>query len=139
MIAGEHKTIIEKGADFALRLKVTDGVGIPKDISGFTVKFTIKYDDGGTIKYIQSDLGDLDDDTGTPANNYFVGDVTDGPAGELEIVIDKDLTALMDPKLNAEATTIFSTQYNFFYSLDINHTGTSEDTRVLRGKLAIRN
>ena len=134
MIAGEHKTIIEVGADFILKLKVTDAIGAAIDITDYTIAFTIKYDNVDVINYLDN-TGTLSD---TPYSFVDIG-VTDGPVGELEVRIDKAITALMPPNLTTEASTLFSTEYNYFYTLDINHAGTSEDLRVLRGKLAIRN
>ena len=133
MIAAEHKTIIDKGSDFAIRLKVTDAAGIGKDLTDFTASMTIKYDDNGTVMYIDTD--------GTPTASVVshAGVITDAVNGELEVIIDKAVTAVIDGRLSADALNIFATQYNFMYSLDILSVTGTEDVRILRGRLAIRN
>lgn len=142
MQAAEKKIIIERGADFRIALELVEGVGTPKDISTFTVGMNIKYYDktNDTISHLQPD-GTL-----TDVPYIFPGTLLGTPPGsmgEFEIVIDKTITVLFDPKLDMQKMTDrFGTEYNYFYNIDIQGAGdslTAENKRVLRGKCAVRN
>lgn len=141
MQAADKKIIIERGADFRIAVEVNDGL-FPKNIETYVPSMVIQYydEDLDTITYLQPD-GSL---TGTPYQ--YVGTLLEDPPGingEFEIIIDKAITALFDPQLDMEViTSRFSTQYNYFYYIEINEPGvasSSENLRLLRGKCAVRN
>ena len=104
-----------------------------KDLYGYSVEMVIKYEDtDGTIKVLDTIVGTVLEDapgSGTYAN------------GNLEVVIDKAITATYTTRVLPPLSP-FTTEYNYFYNIDINEDPTITDgkdnLRVLRGKCAIR-
>jgi len=142
MTAAEKNIIVEKGSDFVIKLSITDGIGMAKDISGFAVKMYIMLQgDDKTIQYL-APSGALVEPT---AMQGFDGVVTEGSRGKCEVVIDKRFTKLFPTSLPADTKDIFATEYSYRYHIDLDGAGGSvtesdsvDNWRVLRGKCAIR-
>lgn len=130
--AGNHKIIIEKGADFNIDVQVSDNGIVHKDVTGFTVTMTIKYvDDVGAIQVLDTINGSIvPDDPSLPEVDWTYLN------GYINVNIDKLITAGYPTRVPANLDP-FATSFEYNYSIDING-GTSEDIRVLRGKCAIR-
>ena len=131
--AGNHKIIIERGADFVIDVQVSENGIVHKDLAGFTVTMTIKYEDPTTGAIVTQDT----------ITGAIVPDNADLPElewtyfnGYLVVTIDKLATAGYPTRLPADYDA-FATSYEYHYSIDINGPG-SEDFRVLRGKCAVR-
>lgn len=131
--AGNHKIIIEKGVDFDIDIQVSENGVVHKDVSGFTVKMTIKYtDDVGAIQTLDTITGSIvaDDPTLDPGVWTYLN-------GYVNVTIDKVATAGYATRVPSTMDA-FATSYEYYYSVDINNATTGEDIRVLRGKCAIR-
>lgn len=130
--AGNHKIIIEKGADFVIDVQVSENGVIHKDLEGFTVVMTIKYeDDAKVIQTLATVPGEIvPDDASLPVLEWTYAN------GYLLVNIDKALTATYPTRLPAEYDS-FATSYEYYYSIDIIGPD-SQDFRVLRGKCAVR-
>lgn len=130
--AGNHKIIIEKGADFDIDIQVSENGIVHKDVAGYTVTMVIKYaDEAGVIHTQDTIAGTIvpDDPSMDPAEwTYFNGYVN--------VIIDKAATATYPTRLPAEYSP-FATSFEYIYSIDINDSF-SDDIRILRGKCAIR-
>jgi len=133
MQAAEKKLVIEKGADFYLKIAVTEGIGTQKDLTGASVVMRImKHNkEDGNIYYIQPN-GEL-----TTTKYEFAGTVNDAPNGECSVLIDKDITSKFDTGVSS-SDNVFMTEYNYFYTIDIVGAPNGEDMRILRGRCAVR-
>ena len=130
--AGNHKIIIEKGMDFSIDVQVSENGIVHKDLTGYTVSMSIKFEDEqGLIQVLDTIVGDLVPDNPTEPEvdwTYF--------NGYLNVTIDKLATSTYDTRVAGDLHA-FSTAYEYYYSIDIVGPGSS-DFRVLRGKCAIR-
>jgi len=138
MKAAEKKIVIEKGADFNLKITVTEGIGTAKNISDHTMGMKImKQDSNGNIVYLHPG----NNTEGAEFNSIpytFEGSVTDAVNGECNIPIDKDVTASFP--LSTTGNDVFATEYSYNYIIDLVSTdiGNGEDMRLLRGRCAVR-
>lgn len=131
--AGNHKIVIERGADFVIDVQVSENGIVHKDLAGFTVTMVIKYVDPTTKAVVTQDTitGSLvPDDAELPEVDWTYLN------GYLMVEIDKLATAGYPTRLPAEYDP-FATSYEYNYSININGPD-SEDLRVLRGKCAVR-
>ena len=136
MTAGNHRIIIEKGADFKIELQISENGIDMRDVTGYSVKMVIKYENAGSITELAPIAGFLVEDT-EGSGTYLNGNIA--------VVIDKAITATY-PTLVDAGLSPFTTEYNYFYSIDItedgiaNPSGTTgiDNIRVLRGKCSIR-
>ena len=150
MQAAERHIIIDKGVDFTIKLKVTEGIGSPKNLSGYIPKMRLmRTDADGSIAYASQTSGSVIFGTASPA--YIVeGTITDVTNGEFEVIIDSSLTSTIDTNLpdfiddqgNSKPNkNPFATEYTYFYSIDLLQGGSAvnkEELRILRGKCAVR-
>ena len=131
--AGNHKIIIERGADFVIDVQVSENGIVHKDLTGFTVSMDIKYADPTTKAVTTQDTipGTLiPDNPDDPADQHTFKN------GYIQVNIDKAKTATYPTRLPTEYDP-FATSYEYYYSINI--TGPdSQDFRVLRGKCAVR-
>lgn len=133
MTAADHRAIIEKGADYKIEIQVSENGIDMKDVTGYSVEMVIKYqDEAGAIVVLDTIAGYLVEDT-VGSGTYLNGNVA--------VVIDKDVTATY-ATLVADTLSPFTTEYNYFYTIDITEDGAvsvgKDDIRILRGKMAIR-
>lgn len=133
MTAADHRTIIEKGADYKIEIQVSENGIDMKDVTGYTVAMVIKYQDAqGAIAVLDTIAGYLVEDT-VGSGTYLNGNVA--------VVIDKAVTATYATLVGAELNP-FTTEYNYFYTIDITEddavSAGKDNIRILRGKLAIR-
>ena len=151
MQAAERHIIIDKGVDFTIKLKVTEGIGSPKNLSGYIPKMRLmKTTEDENIAYASQTGGSIIFGT-SPA--YIVeGKVTDAINGEFEVIIDSSATSNIDTNLpkfvddqgNSQPNkNPFATEYTYFYSIDLLQGGSTptidkEELRILRGKCAVR-
>ena len=81
MTAADHRTIIEKGADYRIDIQVSENGIDMKDVTGYSVAMVIKYEDtDGSIVVLDTIAGILVDDV--LAGLYTVG------AGNFEIGVE---------------------------------------------------
>jgi hypothetical protein len=133
--AGNHKVIIEQGADYSIEVQVSENGITNKDLNGFTPTMAIKYatTDGSVVNVgvytgtLIPDIKTEETDPDTYLNGYF------------KVVIDKEITATLAvyPNGMPVGADPFATTYEYFYNIDLNN-DSSDDLRVLRGKLAVR-
>ncbi len=151
MQAAERHIIIDKGVDFTIKLKVTEGIGSPKDLTGYIPKMRLmKTTADESIAYASETGGSVIFGT-NPA--YIVeGTITDATNGEFEVIIDSSATANIDTNLpdfiddqgnSFPNRNPFATEYTYFYSIDLLQSGSApttskEELRILRGKCAVR-
>lgn len=159
MQAADRNIVIDKGVDFTIRLKVTEGIGSPKDLVGYTPKMKLmKTDSNGNVLYASENAVEF---TSIPAyivNGVLLSDGVDdsgnqlpaGQGGKFEIIIDAAVTSVIDTNLPIYLNGIgeplnsnnpFATEYTYFYSIDLIQNGggvNKEDLRILRGKCAVR-
>lgn len=131
--AGNHKIIIEKGADFVIDVQVSENGIVHKNLTGFTVSMVIKYVDPITkVITIQDTIPGVlvPDNPLLPVLDWTYFN------GYLKVIIDKAATALYPTRLPAEYDP-FATSYEYYYSINIIGPN-SQDYRVLRGKCAVR-
>jgi len=133
MTAADHRAIIEKGADYRIDIQVSENGIDMKDVTDYTVEMVIKYQDtNGDIAILDSIAGVLVEDT-EGSGTYLNGNIA--------VVIDKAITATYATLVDT-ALSPFTTEYNYFYSIDITEdvavSAGKDNIRVLRGKLAIR-
>jgi len=153
MQAAERKLVIDKGSDFKLKLHVTEGIGSPKNMDGwsYTMQIMYAYDkardaaatppNDGTIMYLKvtssngsyTVAGDQ-----LRAGAGFTGPTKPDTSGIVIITIDKELTDKMLTRIK-KSDNPFNTEYNYHYSITVNQPNADgEDMRLLRGKLAVR-
>ena len=133
MTAADHRTIIEKGADYRIDIQVSENGIDNKDVTDYSVEMVIKYQDtNGDIAVLDTIAGFLVEDS-VGSGTYLNGNVS--------VVIDKSITSTYATLVD-EALSPFATEYNYFYGIDITEdiaTSVDKDNiRILRGKLAIR-
>ena len=149
MQAAERHIIIDKGVDFTIKLRVTEGIGSPKNLLGYIPKMRLmRTNADGSIAYASGDGGSV---IFGPNPAYIaVGAITDATNGEFEVIIDSSVTANIDTNLpdfiddqgNSKPNkNPFATEYTYFYSIDLLESGlaaSKEELRILRGKCAVR-
>ena len=133
MTAADHRIIIEKGADYSIEIQVSENGIVMKDVTGYSVLMVIKFQDSnGDIQVRDTIAGILVEDT-EGSGTYLNGNIA--------VVIDKAITATY-PTLLATGLNPFTTEYNYFYTIDITEDDAvsvdKENIRVLRGKCAVR-
>lgn len=149
MQAAERHIIIDKGADFTIKLKVTEGIGSPKDLTGYIPKMRLmKTTADESIAYASENGGSVI--FGTNPEYIVEGVITDATNGEFEVIIDSSATSNIDTNLpdfiddqgNSQPNkNPFATEYTYFYSIDLLQGGSAinkEELRILRGKCAVR-
>lgn len=130
--AGNHKIIIEKGADFDIDIQISENGIVHKDVEGYTVTMTIKSANAeGVITTLDTITGSIiPDNPEAPTLDWTYLN------GYVNVNIDRVATAGYATLLPITFDP-FATSYEYFYSIDING-GDSDDIRVLRGKCAVR-
>ena len=89
MTAADHRTIIEKGADYKIEIQVSENGIDNKDVTGYSVSMVIKFEnDAGNIEVLDTVAGYLVDDS--PAFNVTVA------AGNLEVGVEYTISVLGD-------------------------------------------
>jgi len=134
--AAEHKIIIEKGADYKLEVQISNsGVATDHvDVADYSIYLTIQYaDENGDIQYlVGGNATTMNRFEGTKVPDVAGADPLTYDNGNMEITVDKAITAGFPTR-----TEPFKTAYEYFYHVDIEST-TGTETRILRGKCAIR-
>lgn len=133
MTAGNHKIIIEKGADFKIDLQVSENGIDMKDLTGYTIEMVIKYaDEAGAVQTLDTIAGALIEDT--PGSGTYLN-------GYCEVIIDKAVTATYPTRVGTDLNA-FATEYNYHYHIEVTEdvavSAGKENLRILRGKAAIR-
>jgi len=162
MTAGDYKIIIEKNADFSLEVAIKEGVGVPKNLNGYSVYMRLMYignsavianDTTGIIYYlgVNADGEAVRSTAATtkielpnaiPASTNAEGGDNTGEDGIVYVKLDKAFTGSLNTLIDtAKTSDLFATEYNYRYELciyDNNDSTSSDDIKVLRGKCAVR-
>ena len=95
MTAADHRTIIEKGADYRIEIQVSENGIDNKDVTGYTVEMVIKYQDtDGSIVTLDTIAGVLIDDILEHIENVVAGNFVIDTVYTIKTVGDTDFTLI---------------------------------------------